>query len=45
MWNPKFIGEIVFNEEFDFTQTANQEYLLGMCDVIKKLDLVSFDEP
>ena len=45
MWNPEFIGQVVFNEEFDFAKIENQEYLLGMCDVISNLDFVSFDEP
>jgi hypothetical protein len=45
MWNPEFIGEVVFNEEFDFAKTQNQDYLLALCDVINKLDFVSFDEP
>jgi hypothetical protein len=45
MWNPEFIGDVVFNEEFDFAKPENQEHLLAMCDVISKLDFVSFDEP
>jgi len=35
MWDPEFIGEIVYNPQFDFTKIQSQNYLMKMCEILR----------
>jgi hypothetical protein len=44
-WDPNFIGEVVFDEEFNLPKPESQQYLLEMCEVVRSQEIVSLDEP
>jgi hypothetical protein len=39
-WDPTYVGEVVWDEDFTLSPKENQQYFLDFCDTLESFDIV-----